>query len=515
MQTALYWLDVSHISKRHAPGTVSAHMNYILRDSARNEVISVNLPTNKHALKRELAMYEEWAEENTRKDARLLYKIMHALPVQMSRRQQIEATRRFCWELSGKGRARVAAVFHDLDSHNPHVHIAFIDRDIETGKSVALLSASKSERAAKGLDPNSTVWLRKLWEFECNGVFAEAGMDYRIDHRTNLEQGLAAARDTHRGWADPALESPEVESEESAEDQEVTDHSPDVENMLEEPEIEEFDEFEDLEDELECPPMPVDAPPEVDTVDDLSDDEEDMETDQKLTPQQATMVASQFMDELRDLRLLRAKLEGYTKALASATAQLETASAESTEAHKAKTTAERQKYAAEEQLKQFQTERGLAGRSFSIGFGKWKLEWKSALRKQGEQAVADFERISSALERAEHAVTSADNQVKRWENTEAERRKNVETTQQQIDDMLATYGESATLESAEETLNHTAHLYLSEVDVEDLIDLYESGQISTAQYRDALELKGAEEELAALQGEQVENLDERIEQGLH
>ena len=157
---ALYWLDVSNISRRHAPGTLKAHGNYILRDSARHHVISVNFPTNKHAIKRELAEYEKWAETHARKDARLVYKIMHALPVELSRKAQIEATRRFLWSLTMKGRGRAVAAFHDLDSHNPHVHIVFIDRDIESGKSVALLSASKAERAKRGLEPNSTEWLR-------------------------------------------------------------------------------------------------------------------------------------------------------------------------------------------------------------------------------------------------------------------------------------------------------------------------------------------------------------------
>jgi hypothetical protein len=151
---ALYWLDVSNISRRAAPGTLQAHGNYVLRESARQHVVAVNFPTNKHAIKRELAAYEEWADTHARKDARLVYKIMHALPIELSRKGQIEATRRFLWQLTMKGRGRGFAAFHDLDSPNPHVHIVFIDRD-ENGKSVALLSASKRDRAEKGLSPTA------------------------------------------------------------------------------------------------------------------------------------------------------------------------------------------------------------------------------------------------------------------------------------------------------------------------------------------------------------------------
>ena len=338
----------------------------------------------------------------------------------------------------------------------------------------------------------------------------------RIDRRTNLERGLAAARETHRGWAEPALESPGVEPSENQEVDaggELVSSAPLEGEESAEP-LEVYGGDEETEAAPECPPMPVDALDDDDYPEPSETPPDEEEMAEKLPPREAVMVASQFYDELRDLRILRAKLEGYSQALVNASKHLEVAAAESTSAFNAKVTAERQYETAKERLQQFQTDHGLAGRSFSIGFGKWKLEWKSALRKQGEQAQANFERLSTSLESAEAALTNANNQVTRWETSKSQREQDRDSVQQEIDAALAKYGEHATLETAEKTLNHTAHLYLEGVTAEDLLDLYESGQISTSQYQDALELFGETELLEQLGMKKLEDLDERIDRGL-
>jgi MobA/MobL family len=251
----LYWLDLSSMSRqvfpagtKDAPGRMRQHGNYILRDSACDKIITVGgeVPAQKHAVKRFLEAYELvnkadrtkaeeerlWKGERQRnakgqftgyrhtplyvylpeayrkpmrENGRWNYKIMHALPKQFSREAQIKATRRFCQSVTMGGRGIAIAAMHDLDTHNPHVHIMFFDRDTETGKSVQLLSEKASVREKKGLEPNATVYIRKMWEIDCNGTAAEHGYEVRIDHRSNAARGLEAG-DQKRGWAVNALE---------------------------------------------------------------------------------------------------------------------------------------------------------------------------------------------------------------------------------------------------------------------------------------------------------------------
>ncbi len=393
-----------------------------------------------------------------------------------------------------QGRTRAEGWRHVDHDHNPHAHVLLIDVD-ENGEHVANFGRSGSWRRENSpVKGNPTVWLRKAWEDECNTVLEANGYDFRIDRRTKLEQT--------------------IERQQAQKHSEFTEREISVENDRPDPENLPSGKLERKGDKLlapECPPMPVDAPPEADTVDDLSEPEDDMVTVEKLPPKQAVFVASEFYTELRELRHLRSRLEGFTEATESAAKQLATAERESTAAFVAKASAEKQKFAAEEALKQFQTDRGLKGFGVSIGIGKWKLEWKTALRKEGEQALSSFEALSSAYERAEHAERSTAAQVERWDNQKKGHESNRDAAQHQVDTLLSQNGDRATLESAEHTLNHSAHAYLEGVTVEELADLYESQQISTSQYRDALELLGEEELLAQLDKAQAEGLDERLE----
>lgn len=112
-----------------------------------------------------------------------------ALPVEMNADQRITTTRAFLWQLTDGGRATAFAAFHGGDTHNPHIHIMFFDRD-EAGKRVQ----GMSERG-------STEKMRVLWESVCNSKLEEYGYDVRIDHRT-----LEAQREEQL----EALESPEL-----------------------------------------------------------------------------------------------------------------------------------------------------------------------------------------------------------------------------------------------------------------------------------------------------------------
>jgi hypothetical protein len=464
---ALFYLNVSNVGRRHGPGQLSAHTSYTLRESARQHVIAINMPTNKHALKREVAQYEEWAETNTRKDARLAYKVMHALPVELNRSGQIEATRRFMWSLTMKGRGRAFAAFHDLGTHNPHVHIVFIDRDIETGKSVALLSASKRDRAAKGLEPNSTEWLRQLWELECNGVLAEHGLDVRIDRRSNLERGIAEAKEKHRGWQE---ECAEVET--SVEQvQPVTDQFVGASELVDESELDE------LSDTPECPPMPVDDPEDDEYGDGFSDEEETMAE----APPARERVG--FAVELYNQHLLlqktQSRLEYIEGQISSALRQLNEAETSAPQYTKAKSEAEKRVHQAKNKLSQYQRANGkLKGFSF-LGF-------KTKTRQHGEEAALQLNSLESILEVAGKDYEYAQGRVQYFESLVAAHTQQRAQAQDDLTRLEKTYGNSKTLEEAEEILTYNIAQSLKDVSADQLTQMVQDGEISEGEYVDAL-----------------------------
>ena len=85
------------------------------------------------------------------------------------------------------------------DRHNPHGHFVIIDRDIETGKRVILLSDSPRDRAKAGLVPNGVEWLREIWEDCVNLALERAGLEARIDRRSLAAQGIDRKPTIHIG----------------------------------------------------------------------------------------------------------------------------------------------------------------------------------------------------------------------------------------------------------------------------------------------------------------------------
>jgi len=129
------------------------------------------------------------AEDNDRKNARVVDKIMLALPRELDAEQRAALVRHYA-EVITQGRASWLAAFHDRgkDADNPHCHLIIRDRDVTTGKRVAGLS-----------EKGSTERLRTLWEECANNALAEAGHAERIDRRTLEAQGVERAPTIHEG----------------------------------------------------------------------------------------------------------------------------------------------------------------------------------------------------------------------------------------------------------------------------------------------------------------------------
>lgn len=122
-------------------------------------------------------------ERRDRKNARVIDKLVLALPRELHPLQRRKLVRNFAEEIT-KGRASWLAALHQSgkDAHNPHAHVIIRDRDPETGKRVALLS-----------EKGSTDTLRALWDRMANEALMRAGRPERIGHRrARTHQGSGA-----------------------------------------------------------------------------------------------------------------------------------------------------------------------------------------------------------------------------------------------------------------------------------------------------------------------------------
>jgi MobA/MobL family len=184
---AIYSLHHSKIGRStHVAGTAAAHIRYIARKSACPVVLAFQWP--KHT-----GQAGDWilkAEEADRKNARVVDKIMVALPRELTPAQRSALVASFAQTIT-QTRAPWFAAIHQTgrDSHNPHAHLVIRDRDIATGKRVANLS-----------EKDSTTILRTLWQDMANKALQEAGSQARIDHRSNAARGLPNAPKKHEGY---------------------------------------------------------------------------------------------------------------------------------------------------------------------------------------------------------------------------------------------------------------------------------------------------------------------------
>ncbi|WP_020184561.1 MobA/MobL family protein [Methylopila sp. 73B] len=532
-----YWLDLSNINRRdHSPGTINAHAKYCARQSACDLIISVNLPQNRHALQRALRDYERHITATSRKDARLAYKVMVALPVQAPREAQVEATRRFIWSLSMQGRGRVAAFFHDLETANPHAHILFIDRDKDTGKSVAMLSAKAKERAAKGLEPNSTEWLRQLWELECNGVLAEQGLEVRIDRRSNLEQGLEKGRQRlakeeyeklQERQARLKLEAESIFAElrkgdvqEPPTPEEFGIETPEPIVMPEEVEREEapalaqdeaIEAPEIVEDEPELHPhAPAEhlaapdeeveelAPPSAaeDPVAGTKYDGPERPNDQRVRDALWFARDHEFLRETRaEIQRLKDQKESLEREAKLASANYFAAMADRNAADQA--------YLEAVDAHARYTRNG-EPRGFTV------LGFRSPTRRRAERAIKAKGETDYALQKAEERLTKRSDEVEALRKAEERRAAREEEVTQKLQSKFELMGSEEEMARAEQMLGAGVHDSLEGITVDMLEEMHSRGQITDGEFRGALHCLG-ERAKAELFDELLEERDDKYD----
>jgi hypothetical protein len=168
----------------HRAGTAGAHAAYVLRATAASIVIGEHMPTRRAAARRWL----DEQEQGDRKNARVIDKLMLALPLELTPEEHQDLVRAFVAEL-GRGRVPWLAAMHDRgrDRRNPHAHVIIRDRDRLTGKRVAGLS-----------ERGSTDRARAVWEQCVNRALEAQGRPERVSRLSLAAQGIQRPPERHR-----------------------------------------------------------------------------------------------------------------------------------------------------------------------------------------------------------------------------------------------------------------------------------------------------------------------------
>lgn len=185
---AIYSLHHTPVGKstQAQPYTAAAHIRYITRKDALSAIRQARFPAR---TPREVADYLRASEDTDRKNARVMDKVMLALPKELDDEQRIGLVRDFAEHVT-KGRAPWLAAFHmkGKDARNPHCHLVLRDRDPETNKRVIGTS-----------EIGSTERLRQQWEDYANRALSRAGHKERIDRRSLEAQGVRREPTIHEG----------------------------------------------------------------------------------------------------------------------------------------------------------------------------------------------------------------------------------------------------------------------------------------------------------------------------
>lgn len=150
---------------------------------------------------------EWWArvesDARERANGTLYHEVEFALPLELSRKQQIEAAREQVRQICGDQHPYSWGL-HDKDG-NPHVHLEFsgrmldgIERDAD--QFFKRYNAKNPERGGcrkeSSGDARGPEWVKQVrqdWQDIANRHLAAAGHDARIDHRSNKARGLDEA----------------------------------------------------------------------------------------------------------------------------------------------------------------------------------------------------------------------------------------------------------------------------------------------------------------------------------
>lgn len=136
-------------------------------------------------------------KSETRKNSQTARDIDAALPVELSRHEQIDLVRNFCNQCFVSSGMCVDFAIHDKGDGNPHVHILLTTRHVDENGFTAKDRSWNDRDLLK-------LW-RERWADWCNHKLYSVS-DERIDHRSYAEQGIEKIPQLHLGAAACAIE---------------------------------------------------------------------------------------------------------------------------------------------------------------------------------------------------------------------------------------------------------------------------------------------------------------------
>lgn len=166
-------------------------------------------------------------------NAQLAREIDAALPIELSREEQIRLVREYCSSQFVSRGMCVDFAIHDTDSGTPHCHIMLTMRPLdergawaakskkeydldENGERIRLPSGRykthKVDLTGWNSQENALVW-RKAWADISNDYLERAGSPERIDHRSNAERGIDEIPTVHMGVAACQMEKKGIATE--------------------------------------------------------------------------------------------------------------------------------------------------------------------------------------------------------------------------------------------------------------------------------------------------------------
>ena len=228
---AIYHLSVRTGSKAKGQ-SAKAKSDYISREEKykkdHDEVLKSSSGNMPNWAEQEPGKYWEAADTYERKNGSLFREVEFALPVELSRQNQIALAESFAKELS-KGELPYSMAVHRGKESNPHCHLILSER---VNDGIPRPAATWFKRAAnKGKAPETggarksaigknaasrKAWLestRAMWAERANQALEQAGQTARIDHRTLEAQGIDRIPGIHLSLSVMEMEARGIQTE--------------------------------------------------------------------------------------------------------------------------------------------------------------------------------------------------------------------------------------------------------------------------------------------------------------
>ena len=166
-------------------------------------------------------------------NAQLAREIDAALPIELSREEQIRLVREYCSSQFVSRGMCVDYAIHDTDSGNPHCHIMLTMRPLDGRGTWAAKSKKEYDLDENGErirlpsgrykthkidltgwnDKDNTLLWRKAWADFTNDFLERNGSPERIDHRSHAERGIEELPTVHMGVAVCQMEKKGIATE--------------------------------------------------------------------------------------------------------------------------------------------------------------------------------------------------------------------------------------------------------------------------------------------------------------